>query len=89
VVTTRPGYQQQSIAEHMDAEDYRFIEDRITKDVNLLSTRESGQILLQSVPQLDISSTQIRQMLESGTDISQWVPEAVYQQLKRNKLDDN
>ena len=89
VVTTRPGYQQQSIAEHMDPDDYRFIEDRITQDVNLLSTRESGQILLQSVPQLDISSTQIRQMLESGTDISQWMPEAVYQQLKRNKLDDN
>ena len=89
VVTTRPGYRQQTIAEQMNAEDYQFLADRITQDVDALSARESGKILLQSVPQLDISSTQIRQMLSSGIDISQWVPETVHKQLMRNIVNDN
>ena len=88
VVTTRPGFEQSEIASHMSAEDYRFLADKITDDVNALMLQETGKILLQSVPQLDISATQIRDKLLGGEDVSQWMPEQAYQEL-RGLIDDN
>ncbi len=82
VVTTRPGFEQSALAERMSAEDYQFLAEKMTRDVNALTPRETGKILLQSVPQLDISSTQIRSNLHKGEDISQWMPEQAYRQLR-------
>jgi len=82
VVTTRPGVDQKIMAERMSAEDYQFLAEKMTRDVNALTPRETGKILLQSVPQLDISSTQIRSNLLKGEDISQWMPEQTYRQLR-------
>ena len=89
VVTTRPGFDQISIAGQMSAADYEFLSQKMTQDVNALSPLETGKILLQSVPQLDISSTQIRTKLLNAEDISQWLPDEVLQQLKRFTLDDD
>ncbi len=89
VVTTRPGFDQMSIAEHMSRADYAFLSHKMTHDVNALSPLETGKILLQSVPQLDISSTQIRTKLLNAEDISQCLPDEVLQQLKRFTLDDD
>ena len=89
VVTTRPGFDQLSIAEHMSAENYVFMAQRMTRDANALSPLETGKILLQSVPQLDISSTKIRAKLLNAEDVSQYLPDDVLQQLKRFTLDDN
>ncbi len=89
VVTTRPGFDQASLAEHMSDEDYVYLTQKMTQDVNALSPLETGKILLQSVPQLDVSSTQIRTKLLNAEDISQWLPDDVIQQLKRFTLDDN
>ena len=88
IVTTRPGFAQESIAQQMSAEDYQFLASRMTQDVNALTTREKGKILLQSVPQLDISSTQIRTKLLAGEDLSQCMPVEVYQKL-RGFIDDD
>lgn len=88
VVTQRPGFEQSAIGEYFDAKDYLFLSPRLTTDKDELSTQESGKILLQSVPQLDISSTQIRSSLFKGEDISQWVPEQVCLQL-REFINDN
>ena len=89
VVTTRPGFDQMSIAGQMSRADYEFLSQKMTQDVNALSPLETGEILLQSVPQLDISSTQIRAKLLNAEDISQWLPDEVLQQLKRFTLDDD
>lgn len=89
IVTTRPGFDQASIADHMSSENYAFLKQRMTQDVNALSSLETGKILLQSVPQLDVSSTQIRTKLLNAEDVSQWLPSDVIQQLKRFTLDDN
>ena len=89
VVTTRPGFDKTAIADHMSAEDYQFLASKMTQDVKALTPRETGKILLQSVPQLDISSTQIRANLLNGDDISQWVSEEVRQQLTRKTFYDN
>jgi len=82
VVTTRPGFEQDLIAEQMSAENYQFLASRMTQDVKMLNRQGVGKILLQAVPQLDISSTQIRAKLSDGEDISQWMPADVYQKLR-------
>lgn len=82
VVVQRPGFDPNTIAEHMNAEDYRFLADRITNDAAALTSQATGKILLKSVSQLDISSTRIRKSLLQGEDISQWLPAAVCQQLR-------
>ena len=86
VVTTRPGFDQSSIEAHMDSDDYQFIRQRMTTDINAFTARESprekAKILLQSVPQLDISSTQVRDNLHDEEKVIQWMPEQVYQKLR-------
>ena len=88
VVTTRPGFDQSGIAEHMNTEDYQYLENRITQDIAVLAQQETGVILLQSVPQLDISATQIRDRVLGGENMSQWMPEQAHQKL-RGLIDDN
>ena len=88
VVTMRPGFDQASIAEQMKADDYQFLSERMTQDINEITSEATGKILLKSVPQLDISSTRIRAGLLAAEDVSQWMPEQAYLQL-RDYIDDN
>jgi len=96
VVTTRPGFDRSEIAAHMDSDDYRFLEQKMSDDINIFtgrdlpaqSAQEPGKILLQSVPQLAISSTQIRENVQDSEKISQWMPPQAYQKL-RGFIDDN
>lgn len=89
VVTTRPGFDQHQLESHMDSEAYQFLAKKMTSDITALAEQETGLILLQSVPQLDISSTQIRANLKKDEDVSEFMPKQVYRQLKRLNLDDN
>ena len=82
VVTTRPGFEKSAIAEQVTTSDYQFLSERMTDDINEITSGASGKILLKSVPQLDISSTQIRAMLIANKDVSQWMPEEEYLQLR-------
>jgi len=88
VVTQRPGFSQTDMANHMKQADYQFLAEKITQDVSELASKDTGVILLQSVPQLDISSTQIREKLLKGDDVSQWLPEGIYQKLRGLKNED-
>ena len=96
VVTMRPGFDRSEISAHMDSDDYRFLEQKMSDDINILtgrdlpaqSAQEPGKILLQSVPQLAISSTQIRENVQDSEKISQWMPPQAYQKL-RGFIDDN
>jgi len=91
VVTTRPGFEQKEMreqAEQLDAENYNFLAKKITTNVSVLTSQAAGLILLQSVPQLDISSTRIREKCLSGEDISEYMPAAVSRQL-RGFINDN
>lgn len=82
VVTTRPGFDEKQVAAKMSVEDYQFLASKIVQDANALSARETGKILLKSVPQLDISSTQIRAKLLNNEDVSDWMPEQVSNKLR-------
>lgn len=88
VVTQRPGFDAHVIETHFDESDYQFISSRLTTDSEQLTVRKHGKILLQSVPQLDISSTRIRSNLLHGEDICQWMPQQACMQL-RDFINDN
>lgn len=82
VVMTRPGFEQETIAKLMPVSDYQFLTERMVQDINAITAESTGKILLKSVPQQDISSTQIRARLSAGEDVSQWMPEEAYLQLR-------
>jgi nicotinate-nucleotide adenylyltransferase len=82
VVITRPGFELSDIKQRMSADEYQFLADRMVTRAGELTPGESGKILLQSVPQLDISSTRIREMLQKNEDISDWLPASVFQKLR-------
>ena len=88
IVTQRPGFDESVIADKMDADDADFLQQKIARNISDLTLQPTGKILLQSVPQLDISSTMIRESLSRGEDISQWIPAAAYTQL-RGLVNDN
>ena len=88
VVTTRPGFDQALILEQVGAENYPFLAEKMTQDIETLKQENAGKIFLQSVPLLDISSTEIRTRLLKGEDVSQLMPDEAHQKL-RGFIDDN
>ena len=89
VVTTRPGFNESTIINRMSAEDYQFLSSKMVAGADALRPRETGKILLKSVPQLDISSTKIREKLLKDEDVSEWVPEGVARKLRGLKQYDD
>lgn len=75
IVTTRPGFGWPEAAE------MKALESRRVQDVSALKAVKQGRILLQSVSQLDISSSYIRQQLQQGYDIRYLLPEDVCEKL--------
>ncbi len=96
VVTTRPGFDRSEIEAQMNSDDYRFLAKKMTDDIKAFtaqslsveSAQERAKILLKSVPQLAISSTQIRENIQNSEIISQWMPPQAYQKL-RGFINDN
>ncbi len=96
VVTTRPGFDRSEIEAQMNSADYRFLAQKMTDDIKAFtaqslsveSAQERAKILLKSVPQLAISSTQIRENIQNSEIISQWMPPQAYQKL-RGFINDN
>ena len=88
VVTTRPGFDQALILEQIGAENYPFIAEKMTQDFETLKQEKAGKILLQSVPLLDISSTEIRTKLLNGEDVSELMPDEAHKKL-RGFIDDD
>jgi nicotinate-nucleotide adenylyltransferase len=82
VVTTRPGFDQALILEQVGVENYPFLAEKMTQDIESLKQGNAGKILLQSVPLLDISSTEIRAKLLNGEDVSQLMPDEAHQKLR-------
>jgi nicotinate-nucleotide adenylyltransferase len=77
IVTTRPG----STLPPFVSQDI-FV-DKINDDPQSLLQRTCGQILLQSVTQLDISASQIRRKLSAGQSTQYLLPETVRVKLEQ------
>ncbi len=77
IVTTRPG-SGMSEAIHSSP-----LKEQISEDSGCLSQTPAGQILLQSVTQLDISASQIRACLQAGQSIQFLLPEVLREKLEK------
>jgi len=77
IVTSRPGSELPEFATQTD------LQKRISDDPKCLRERPVGQILIQSVTQLDISASLIRQHLSNRQSIQFLLPEAVREKLEQ------
>lgn len=76
IITTRPGIELAKFATQSPFSEW------ICEDAQSLQQRPAGQILLQSVTQLDISASQIRRYLLAGQSIQYLLPQAVREKLE-------
>ncbi len=77
VVTTRPGTRLQDLSLDDD------LQARIIHDPAALKQGKNGRILLQSVTQLDISASQIRQSLKRGEGTYFLLPDTIREKLEK------
>jgi len=78
VVITRPGYEQQNLSD--------FLASKITKNKDELKSKLSGSLFFQSVTQLDISASMIRNKIEKGLNPEFLLPNPVINYIKTNQL---
>ncbi|HHO59227.1 MAG TPA: nicotinate-nucleotide adenylyltransferase [Thiotrichales bacterium] len=79
VVTQRPGFDWSATLKTLDS----ALARKITSQPDDLHIQAAGRILLQSAPQLPISSTLIRQRVQRGESVADLMPEKAVQQLMR------
>lgn len=77
VVTTRPGTRLQDLSLDSD------LQARIIHEPAALKQGKNGRILLQSVTQLDISASQIRQALQRGEGTHFLLPDTIREKLEK------
>ena len=75
VITERPGFC------WPDAPEMQALENNLVNDPAMLKQVDTGRILLQSVSQLDISSSDIRQKLLAGQSVRDLMPAEVEHEL--------
>lgn len=78
VVMTRPGYRMPDLAE--------FLQDRLCRQPEALQRQAAGCLLFQSVTALDISATEIRDLIGAGRDPRFLLPDAVIAYIRQRQL---
>lgn len=78
VVMTRPGFDQQKLEDFFKQ---RRVDDRLS-----LSQQAAGLLFFQSVTQLDISATAIRQIIAEAKDPGFLLPDKVIEYIQKNSL---
>lgn len=78
IVMTRPSYELPSLS--------NFLSAKLTKNRDDLVENQSGCLFFQSVTQLDISATSIRDKVKEGLSIHFLLPDNVIEYIKDNKL---
>jgi len=83
VVTHRPGWSLRDLQRSANLE--KLVQERIA-NAGKLPRQPAGLIHFQSVTQLDISASGIRQQLGEGQDIRYLLPDAVYELIKTQHI---
>ena len=78
IVITRPTYQQQELS--------AFLTSKLTKNKDKLKSEISGYLFFQSVTQLDISASMIRDTIKEGLNPAFLLPNPVIEYIKTNQL---
>lgn len=83
VVTHRPGWSLRDLRRESTLD--RLVQERVA-NAGKLPRQPAGLIHFQSVTQLDISASGIRQQLAEGRDIRYLLPDAVYELIKTQHI---
>ncbi len=83
VVTHRPGWSLRDLRRGSILE--KLVKERVA-NAGKLPGRSAGLIYFQSVTQLDISASGIRQLLAEGRDIRYLLPDAVYELIRMQHI---
>jgi len=86
VVMHRPGYDIHGDTELISPALFSLMQARETKSLNTLYENVAGYINFQTVTQLNISSTHIRELVRQGKNISFLLPESVKQKISQLNL---
>ncbi len=78
VVMTRPGFSRQNLPD--------FFQQRLIEDFTQLQSRSAGYLFFQTVTLLDISATQIRQIIAAGANPKFLLPDAVLAFIRKHQL---
>lgn len=78
VVITRPSYKSPTLTD--------FLSAKVTKNRDNLVRNQSGYLFFQSVTQLDISATLIRNKVKEGLNTRFLLPDNVIEYIENNKL---
>lgn len=78
VVMTRPGFDKPMLP--------MFLQQRLIEDAALLKTRMAGCLFFQAVTSLDISATQIRQIIAAGGNPQFLLPDALLAFIQQHQL---
>lgn len=78
VVITRPGYQSPELS--------GFLSEKLIDSTEGLSSKSAGHLFFQSVTQLDISASMIRQIITTEGNPGYLLPECVIKYIKKNQL---
>lgn len=78
VVMTRPNYAPSDLC--------LFLNSKVAQSKDELSRKPAGHLLFQTVSQLDISASAIRQIIVSGKNPGFLLPDKVIDYIKQNKL---
>ncbi len=78
VVITRPGYKLKKLS--------GFLASKLTESRGSLKGDNSGYMFFQSVTQLDISATVIRNIIKEGQNPGYLLPDNIINYIKKNKL---
>lgn len=78
VVMTRPGYQIPELS--------AFLQHRLVEDRNRLTENPAGLLYFQTVTALDISATNIRDLIAAGRNPKYLLPDAVIDFIRQHRL---
>lgn len=82
VVNIRPGYDHKTLESTLEP----TLRERLIYDLKQIQHKQHGQILIHESSPIDISSTDIREKIKAGLNYKAYLPEKVYQYIKKNNL---
>lgn len=82
VVNIRPGYPHLALEAALEP----ALKSRLIYSLAQLQRQQTGQILIHESTPVDISSTTIRAKIKAGSNVSQYLPQCVYDYIEQHKL---
>ena len=87
MILHRPGFDLDEIRKNADHKcEQEYIEQYLTEDLTNLQNLPAGKIFINELEQIDISSSEIREMIAAGEQPRYVIPGVIWNYINRNKL---